>query len=257
MPQLTTVTSEESGADGVPNNPAGRVLAFLHDFQNRTIRESNLTSLLALEGVLGDPHESARMYDHVTRLRIQAESVPDLMKPYARYPGYGSYAKNYDQILDATKRLCTPAEWLAREIFDGVDGMGWSALEFANDVLSQHSIEVPMTDDRCHEYLSLVRMLTDEITRDFLLAPEDRTRIVDLLRKVEEALIDVKINGTLPVQEAVTAAGAIVRLSLWERVKSRPWVRTSAQSWSGSSWHSKRPRIRSRSSSTSRTSLNG
>jgi hypothetical protein len=29
----------------------------------------------------------------------------------------------------------------------------------------------------------------------------------------------------LPVQEAVAAAGAIVRLSLWERVKSRPWVR--------------------------------
>jgi hypothetical protein len=39
------------------------------------------------------------------------------------------------------------------------------------------------------------------------------------------ALVDIKINGALPVQEAAAAAGVIVTLSFWERVRSRPWAR--------------------------------
>ena len=59
---------------------------------------------------------------------------------------------------------------------------------------------------------------------DSSLSHADRSQIVDLLHKVEQALLDIKINGTLAVQEAVAAAGAVVRLSpsLWERNKSRP-----------------------------------
>jgi hypothetical protein len=37
--------------------------------------------------------------------------------------------------------------------------------------------------------------------------------------------VDIKINGALPVQEAAAAAGVIVRLSFWERVRSWPWAR--------------------------------
>jgi hypothetical protein len=59
------------------------------------------------------------------------------------------------------------------------------------------------------------------------LSPSDRLRIADLLAKVQQALLDIKINGALPVQEAAVAAGAILRLSpsLWERIQSRPWAK--------------------------------
>jgi hypothetical protein len=59
----------------------------------------NQASVLVIQALLGDPPESARMYEHMTRLRIQAESVPELMEPYAGYPGYASYSRNYHQIL--------------------------------------------------------------------------------------------------------------------------------------------------------------
>ena len=167
------------------------------------------------------------MYLHMTQLRIQAESVPEMMQPYASYPGCGSYSRNYHQILDATKRLCAPAGFQANEIFTSVDGAGWSALEFADDVLRQHSNEVPISDDQYQDYLSRVQVLIQDVAGDLSLSPADRSQIVDLLRKLEQALLEIKINGTLAVQEAAAAAGAVVRLSpsLWERVKSRPWVR--------------------------------
>jgi hypothetical protein len=147
------------------------------------------------------------------------------MEPYASYPGYRSYSRDYNQILDATKRLCAPAGFQANEIFTSVDGAGWTALEFADDVLRQHSNEKPISADQHEEYLARVQVLIQDVAGDLSLSPADRFQIVDLLRKVEQALLDIEINGTLPVQEAVAAAGAMVRLSLWERVKSRPWMR--------------------------------
>jgi hypothetical protein len=74
-------------------------------------------------------------------------------------------------------------------------------------------------------YLAQVRAVIDAVASDESLSRSDRSRIVDLLRKVEQALVDIKINGALLVQEAAAAAGVIVGLSFWERVRSRPWAR--------------------------------
>lgn len=57
------------------------------------------------------------------------------------------------------------------------------------------------------------------------MSPADRTRLIGLLRNVEQALLDIKINGFLPVQEAAAAAGAIVQLTLSEKVQSRAWIK--------------------------------
>jgi hypothetical protein len=221
------VTSEQSGADEVPNNPAGRVLSVLREFQIRSNLGDgpNRASVLVIQEILGDSPESAGMYLHLAQLRIQAESVPALMEPYASYPGYKAYYKNYHQVFDATSRLCAPAGQRAQDIFTEVDGAGWSALKYADDVLRQHSNEKPISADQHEDYLLRVQVLIQDVAGDLSLSPADRSQIVDLLRKVEQALLDVRINGTLPVQEAVAAAGAMVRLSLWERVKSRPWMR--------------------------------
>ena len=88
-----------------------------------------------------------------------------------------------------------------------------------------HSTEVTFSPEQESAYVDQVRTLIDAVAGDAALSTSDRSRIVDLLRKVEQALLDITINGTLPLQEAAAAAGAIVRLSFWERVKSRPWAR--------------------------------
>jgi len=144
------------------------------------------------------------------------------MEQYAGMPGYLDY---YPQILDATKRLHMSHQYPATAIFESIDNGGWSALRFASDVLDYYAAEASLTKDEEADYLAQVRAVIDAVASDETLSPSDRSRIVDLLRNVEQALVDIKINGALPVQEAAAAAGVIVRLSFWERVRSRPWAR--------------------------------
>jgi hypothetical protein len=113
--------------------------------------------VLVIQELLGDQPENAGMYSHMTRLRLQAESVPELMEPYADYPGYRSYSKNYGQILDATKRLCAPAGFQAHDIFTSVDGAGWTALEFADDVLGGASTEKRLSPAQQGQHLDDLR----------------------------------------------------------------------------------------------------
>jgi hypothetical protein len=110
-------------------------------------------------------------------------------------------------------------------MLDGLDHKGWAALEYANDVLSHHSIEVPITDELARSYLDQLRALIDEIAKDDELSSQDRSRIVGLLRKVEEALLDVKIIGTLPMQDAAAAAAAMAQApGIRERIMGKTWV---------------------------------
>jgi len=57
---------------------------------------------------------------------------------------------------------------------------------------------------------------------------------VELLRKVGQALVAVKIN-VLPVREAATATGAIVSMSprMLDRIRSRPWLRDTLTTITG------------------------
>jgi hypothetical protein len=228
------VTEEQPDSDvnRPPNNPAGRVLLFLREFEVwASSALDDFSATATIKDLLNDEEqESSRMYLQLTRLRMQAESVPDLMKPYADDFGYRTIFEHYPQILDATKRLQTPAGQKVMDILHNVNEGGWLALEYADAVLSHHSSEVPISQDLQKTYLDQVRALIGEVVGDDTLSPSDQSRIVDLLRKVEQALLDVWINGSLPVQEAAAAAGAIVRLSpsLWERIKSRPWVKDFA-----------------------------
>jgi hypothetical protein len=58
---------------------------------------------------------------------------------------------------------------------------------------------------------------------------------MELLRKVEQALLAVKINGFLPVQEAAAATGVIVSMSpsMLDRIRSRPWLRDTLTTLTG------------------------
>jgi hypothetical protein len=84
------MTEEQSWASEVPNNPAGRVLTFLRKYQ-ALVGELDKTApaMTALELMLTEKPESARMYLLVARLRTQAESVENLMESYSRYPAMG------------------------------------------------------------------------------------------------------------------------------------------------------------------------
>jgi hypothetical protein len=224
MADCTPVTSDDEPA--AANNPAGRVLAFLREFQ-ATMPQVEDSAMLVLMKMLDEPEESARIYLATTQLRLQEDSVPDLMTPYAGQPGYAGYADHYPQIFDATKRLQAPAGQRAHEIFTSVDNGGWSALRYASDMLGHYAAESSLTTIQEADYLVQVQELLKTVAGDESLSPQDRSRLVDLLRKVEQALLDIKINGALPVQEAAAAAGAIVSMSptLIEKVRQKPYAR--------------------------------
>ncbi len=225
MSQLTTVTNQESGDAQAHNNPAGRVLRFLETCRNPPPSIVFSTSEETIGKILKVEPGSADMYLHLARLRMQAESVPALLAPYATELNFASFFRNYQKAIDAIKSLQHPAEVSVYEVIQNLTPAVWSTLEETNRVLSQHSSELPINAELEKAYVDQVRALIDQVADDDTLSPADRSRIVDLLRKVEQALLEVKINGTLPVQEAVAAAAAIVDLSYWERIKSRPWAR--------------------------------
>ena len=123
---------------------------------------------------------------------------------------YRSYEKFYGQVHDVTMRLQVAHQYRAQEIFVSITDAGWSSLEFADDVLSSHRPEPTLSVTEEGDYLAKIRSLIDAIASDEVLSVDDRTRLVELLRKVEQALWAVKINGFLPVHEAAAATGAIV-----------------------------------------------
>jgi hypothetical protein len=88
----------------------------------------------------------------VTQLRMQAESVPNLMEPHADDYGYSAIFKHYPQITAATKLIQIPAGQRCLDILDPIDNGGWSALEYTDTVLSHHSNEAPISDDQYQEY---------------------------------------------------------------------------------------------------------
>lgn len=221
------LVSDDDDNGWLLNNPAGRVMVFLRDFQEVAAQLGRQNSAMAvMMRMLGEEQESTRIYLTTLQMRIQAESVPGLMQPYAGEVGYRAFVRNYPQVLDAAKRLEFPHQTNADGVFTTLDEPGWSALEYASEVLNRSAPEPVLTPNVEAEHLTRVRSIIDAVAFDEALSPTDRARIVDLLRKAERALIDIHLYGALPVQEAAAAAGAIVRAtSIWERVKSRPWVR--------------------------------
>ena len=150
--------------------------------------------MLVLMKMLDEPQESARIYHSMTELRLQAEPVPHLMGQYAGMPA-----------APATSSI-TPRSWMRlsgstcptstrRPIFESIDNGGWCALRFESDVLGSYAAEGSLTKDQEADYLAQVRAVIDAVASDETPSPSDRSRIVDLLRKVEQALVDIKING--------------------------------------------------------------
>jgi hypothetical protein len=187
----------------------------------------NRASVQVIQEILGDMPESARMYEHMAQLRMEAESVPELMEPYANYPGYRSYYKNYYQVLDATSRLCAPAGERAQDIFASVDGAGWIALEFADEVLRTVSTEKKLSMAQQRRYLDDLRGLIDDVLSDETMSPQDKQRVVGLLRQVEDALVHIRLFGADRVEDAAIAAAAVIQSNpnLRTRIANKKWAR--------------------------------
>jgi len=199
------VTSDAEPA--AANNPAGRVLAFLQEFQATIPRVAHDNAMLVMTKMLDEPRESARIYLAGAQLRVQAESVPPLMAPYeSNTHGYRRFVQHYPQIIQSTKMLSMPHQYSGSNIFEGVTDGGWIALELADEVLRSCAAEPSLTKGQEADHLGRIRALIDEVVADDGLSAADRARVVDLLRKVEQALLDIMINGALPVQDAAAAA---------------------------------------------------
>lgn len=207
------------------DNPAGRVLRFLRTIEAWATQRPNESAMLALMELLEAPQESARIYYAMARLRFQAEAVQTLMVPYEGSRGYASYLRHYDQIIAATKVLQIAHGYNAQQILAGVTDGGWISAEIASETLAEHIAESALSAEQEADYLEQIQAVAKAVAEDESLSPADRTRLIGLLRNVEQALLDIKINGFLPVQEAAAAAGAIVQLTLSEKVQSRTWIK--------------------------------
>jgi hypothetical protein len=227
--------AKDGGAPAAPNNPAGRVLAFLRDVEAVKNRAPQNSAMAGLVELMGGAQEAPEVYGAMAQLRLQARAAEDQMKAFSGVPGYRSYEKFYGQVHDVTMRLQVAHQYPAQEIFVSMSDAGWSSLEFADDVLSSHRPEPTLSVAEEGDYLAKIRSLIDAIASDEVLSVHDRTRLVELLRKVEQALLAVKINGFLPVQEAAAATGAIVSMSpsMLDRIRSRPWLRDTLTTLTG------------------------
>jgi hypothetical protein len=230
--QLTTVTEEQLGADEVPNNPAGRVLHFLRAFQQVTSELSSPnrrgpTAVKVIQQLTGEKPKSTRMQMQIALFRVQAESVQDLMKPGAGDSGHRMFFSCYDQILNATSRLSALGDQHAQSILSDVDDAGWAALEYADSMLNRTFTEKQLSADEHQRYLDDLRGLIDEVLNDDTLSPQDRERIVGLLRQVEDALVHIRLFGADRVQDAAAAAAGVLVTDrdLWDRIAKKKWVK--------------------------------
>jgi hypothetical protein len=221
----------ESDLDDVANNPAGRVLRFLRAFEQlaREARSTatRLTTADAVEALTGESQERARMYMQLARLRMQAESVPDLLKLYAGDSDYLMFSFCYDQMLNAMRTLSDPNEQSAHDLFSEVEDVGWAALEYADNLLKKTSTEKRLSADQRQRYLDDLRGLIDDVLNDDTISPQDRQRIMGLLRQVEEALVDIRLFGADRVEETAAAAAGVLLSDrdLWDRIAKKKWVK--------------------------------
>jgi hypothetical protein len=231
MSQLATVTEEQSGADAVPNNPAGRVLRFLRAYEELTSELSTHGrgpyAKKIIEKLTGGSEKSARRYMRMAHLRMEAEAVQALMKPYDRDSEYRMFLLCYGQILDATGRLVAPGDRHSQSILSDVSDAGWAALEYADNVLQKTSTEKRLSADQHQRYLDDLRGLIEDVLNDDTLSPQDRHRIVGLLRQVEDALVDIRLFGADRVQDAAAAAAGVLASDrdLWDRIAKKKWVK--------------------------------
>ena len=215
------------------NNPAGRVLTFLRDFQRAS--DSGSSAMAGLMQLMDLPQESAEIYGAMAELRKQARSAQAQMEAFADIPGYRSYERFYDQVHDVTMRLQVAHQYSSKDVFVSMTDAGWSALEFADDVLSSQRPEPTLNNAEQNDYLARIRAVITAVASDDTLSVDDRSRLVDLLSKVEEALLKIRITGFLPAQEAAAAAGAIVQMNpnLLARIRTRPWLRDTLTTLAG------------------------
>lgn len=181
------------------------------------------------------PQESAEIYGAMAELRKQARSAQAQMKAFDGIPGYRAYERFYDQVHDVTMRLQVAHQYSSKDVFVSMTDAGWTALEFADDVLSSQRPEPKLNSDERDDYLTRIQSLIKDVADDDTLSVGDRSRLVELLRKVEEAMLEVRINGFLPAQEAAAAVGAIISMnpSLLERIRERPWLRDTLTTLAG------------------------
>jgi hypothetical protein len=226
MSQLTTVTEEQSGADEVPNNPAGRVLWFLERLLAGS-RSQQITAVAA--EIIGVPNDSPKLYLHLAKMRLQTLDVLAEMEQYhVGAPGFDAAFEAYDEILTASRMWQHPMSHTIESLNNSVSRAGMNSLRYANEVLKRSSKEKRLTDAQHRQYLDDIRGLIEDVFADDTLLPQEKQRIVGLLRQVEDALVNIRLYGADRVEDAVASVIGVVETnpSLRERLaKSKSFQR--------------------------------
>lgn len=215
------------------NNPAGRTLEFLERLMPYAGGHGGgdyISQVLDAEFGLGSPG-SSELQKNVTKVRMQAEAVPSDMEPFRDIPGFKSIFEHYKEILAAMVMIQSPSSYIPNQVSQAISKAGWASLRFADEVLSKQSIEKGLDPGSASRYVADVRTLIDEITADESLSAQDRSRLVRLLRAVEDALVNIRIYGANHVEEAAATVAGVVSAEkdLWDRIADKKWVKRFAQ----------------------------
>ena len=149
------------------------------------------------------------------------------MKPYDGDSEYRMFLLCYGQILNATSRLSHLGDQHAQSILSEVSDAGWAALEYADRFLKRTSTEKRLSPDQRLRYLDDLRGLIDDVLNEDTLSPQDKQRIVGLLREVEGALLHIHLLGGDRVEDVAAAAAGVLlsNRDLWDRIADKTWVK--------------------------------
>jgi hypothetical protein len=111
-------------------------------------------------------------------------------------------------------------------LINTVTRAGMNSLRYAADVLRRSSTEKRLPAAQRRQYIDDLRALIDDVLTDDSLLPQERQRIVGLLRQVDDALVNIQLFGADQVEDAVASVVGVLHANpkLRDRIAKSKWA---------------------------------
>lgn len=199
------------------NNPAGRVIQCLAPVISRG---SNAAVADSLAHALGVEASDLSFPGLCAAIRIEAYSVREEIAPYLlTMRGARRSFEDFDTVIAAADALLLPNSTSEIGLRQTISAKGWSALCWADEILSADSHTSAVAQDAAANLLKKVREVIDDVLNSDAFSEDEKRHMVGLLRDLEDALIGVRVRGSGPVDRAAKAVmgDALARPDLWNR----------------------------------------
>jgi hypothetical protein len=199
------------------NNPAGRAIKCLAP----ALHNGSNTSIAGILGrTFGMETSDLAFPIMCAALRVEVYSVRSRIAPYLlTMRGARRSFEEFETVIAAADALLLPNSISELGLKQTISAKGWSALCWADEILSADSQEPVMDPDAAMDLLAKVRELMDEVLNSGEFTEEEKRHMVGLLQDLEAALAGVKISGSGPVERAskVVMGDVMTRPDIWSK----------------------------------------